>query len=414
MFAPDPDRRPAVPLFLALVLILTTGLCLAAKTGVKVAARHGTRIAKVAPAPAATPSASGPVLNLALNRPFTLNGETLPGWDGLVDGIKDSDDPPACFATDNSAKFPKNAVIDLGCLCDISKIAVYNSANGNTREVIVSLSKDAKTYDVVRDYVFPNGKFQPLLHSFTARKARFVKLIFKDSWHKGLGGDNILYLREVEVFGKRLEKADSGSVWSYLATAPTLRRSPSWHVLRRYLKEVNRQARVAVLTDAKPEALLGPDGWLSRSLSDAGRSVSPTGLKLVAYSTATDGPAALTALEATLDHEPPDLLVVDYSVAPDEPLGADADHTIAACSKAGAAVLMILPAPSQEGQADPAKFRQLHRRLLAVASNAGALVIDGGAVLARSAKPSSLISAKGLTHEGANLLAEALGAALAK
>ncbi len=397
MTAPVPDCRRAALLFLAVTFLLATGLCLAAKTA----------------APAA-PAASGPVLDLALNRPFTLNGETLPGWDGLVDGVKDSDDPPGCFATDNAAKFPKNAVIDLGCLCDISKIVVYNSANGNTREVIVSISKDAKTYDVLRDYVFPNARYQPLIHSFTARRARFIKLIFKDSWRKGLGGDNILYLREVEVFGRRLEKPDSGTVWSFLATAPTVRRSPSWNVLRRYLKEVNRQARVAVLTDATPEALLGPDGWLSRSLSESGRSIGPGGLKLVTYSTAADGPAALTALEASLDHDAPDLLVVVYSVAPDEPLGADADHAISACSRAGAAVLMVLPAPSQEGQADPAKYRQLHRRLLVVASGAGALVIDGGAVLARSAKPSSLITAGGLTHDGANLMAEALTAALAK
>jgi len=130
------------------------------------------------------------------------------------------------------------------------------------------------------------------------------------------------------------------------------------------MKEVNRQARVAVLTDAKPERSSDPTaGSHAASPTPAARSAPP-----VSSSCLFDGhrrPGRLTALEATLDHEPPDLLVVDYSVAPDEPLGVDADHTISACSKAGAAVLMILPAPSQEGQADPAKFRQLHRRLLA-------------------------------------------------
>jgi hypothetical protein len=354
------------------------------------------------------------IINLALNRPYTLNSDALPGWDGLVDGVKDSDDPPGCFATDNSGKFPKHVVIDLGCLCDISKIVVHNSANGNTREVIVSVSKDAKAYDVLRDYVFPKSKYQPLIHSFTARKARFVKLDFKDSWHKGIGGDNIIYLREVEVFGKRTEKPDTGTVWSFLATAPTVRRSPAWPVLRRFLKDLSRAVRVAVLTDAKPEALLGPDGWLSAAVAEGGRSWSEHGVRVVAYSTAADGPTALTALESTIDHESPDLLLVVYSVTSDAPLGANADHAINAVAKAGTSVIMVVPPPSAEGQAEPPKFRQLHRRLLAVASGAGATVLDGGAVLARSAKPAALLGPKGLTREGQDLMAEALTGVLSK
>ena len=163
--------------------------------------------------------AGAQVINLAQGAHYAANCRTLPGWDGLVDGIKDSDDPPGCWASDNSANFPKQVVIDLGGLCEVSRVVIHNSTNGNTKQIQVAVSEDGSKYDLLREYVFPPNKYQPLVHTFTPRKARFVRITFLNTWGGGIGGDNIIYLREVEVFGRRLEKKPEGleALWRELA-----------------------------------------------------------------------------------------------------------------------------------------------------------------------------------------------------
>jgi hypothetical protein len=145
--------------------------------------------------------------NIALGRPYRCSVPVLPGWHGLVDGKCDGDSAPECFATSNVDKFPQYVVIDLGAICEISRVVVYNSANGNTRKVSLECSDDASDYQVLRDgFIFPDKSAMVLSHKFTPRKARYVRLTLHDTWGGGLGGDNCLFLREVEVYGKRTDQ----------------------------------------------------------------------------------------------------------------------------------------------------------------------------------------------------------------
>ena len=93
--------------------------------------------------------------NLAAGKPYLCTTELRPGWTGLVDSQNDSDQPPACFATDNSAQFPKEVIIDLGGVYQLTKIAVYNSLNGHTRYITVWISQDASDFTQLRVYSFP-------------------------------------------------------------------------------------------------------------------------------------------------------------------------------------------------------------------------------------------------------------------
>jgi len=115
--------------------------------------------------------------NIALGRPYRCSVPVLPGWHGLVDGKCDGDSAPECFATSNVDKFPQYVVIDLGAICEISRVVVYNSANGNTRKVSLECSDDASDYQVLRQgFIFPDKSAMVLSHKFTPRKARYVRL----------------------------------------------------------------------------------------------------------------------------------------------------------------------------------------------------------------------------------------------
>jgi len=193
--------------------------------------------------------------NLAAGKPYLCTTELRPGWTGLVDSQNDSDQPPACFATDNSAQFPKEAVIDLGGTYQITKIAVYNSLNGNTRHIAVWISLDAKDFTRLREYYFPPDRLQPLIHSFLShpRPARYVKITMHDTWTGGKDGDNCLYLREVEVYGG--EEAGvtgtdtSAGIISLARWQQPLVRPHAVDLFRRYCLEQQTDIVVGVLGD---------------------------------------------------------------------------------------------------------------------------------------------------------------------
>ena len=140
--------------------------------------------------------------NLALHRPY-LCSDTPPAWLDGPDrpGVTDSDDAPGCFATGGSGQFPKTVVVDLGAVCTIAKINLSNSKQGNTKHVSLALSPDAKSFEELREYYFPQSGVQTLAHSFTARQARYVKVTLYDSWASGGQGPNCLFLRELQVYG---------------------------------------------------------------------------------------------------------------------------------------------------------------------------------------------------------------------
>ncbi len=193
--------------------------------------------------------------NLALSKPYLCTGELLAGWTGLVDGLKDSDQPPACFATDNSPQFPKELVIDLAAVFPITKIAVYNSLNGNTRHIAILSSLNATDFESLREYYFPPDKVQPLIHSFPAhpRRARYIKIKMYDTWTGGRNGDYCLYLREVEVYGTPEGSASTpDSLTEVMALArwqQPLVEPPTVALFRRYCLEAKSQIAIGLLGD---------------------------------------------------------------------------------------------------------------------------------------------------------------------
>ncbi len=193
--------------------------------------------------------------NLAAGKPFLCTTELRPGWTGLVDGQNDSDQPPACFGTDNSAQFPKEIVIDLGGTYQLTKIAVYNSLNGNTRHISVWISLDARDFTQLREYYFPPDRIQPLIHSFPSHPhpARYVKITMHDTWTGGKDGDNCLYLREVEVYGgEEVEVTGtdtSAGIMSLARWQPPLVKPHAVALFRRYCLEQQTDIVVGVLGD---------------------------------------------------------------------------------------------------------------------------------------------------------------------
>ncbi|MFW5868837.1 MAG: discoidin domain-containing protein [Armatimonadota bacterium] len=139
--------------------------------------------------------------NVAEGRPFECSTDVMGGWTGLVDGVVDSDSAPGCFATTNDGDFPKSVTIDLQRPCSINRVTVHNSANGNTRGIAIYCSEDGEEYELLREFIFPEGESLVLNHRFNDRPAQFVRVEFTDTWGGGLGGDNTIFCREIEVFG---------------------------------------------------------------------------------------------------------------------------------------------------------------------------------------------------------------------
>ncbi len=185
-------------------------------------------------------------VNVALGKTYTCTSEGGIAWRGLLDGVVDSDAPPGCFATGNDADFPKKIVIDLSAVYRIDQVVVHNSANGNTKKVDVWASRDGQSYTQLRQpYVFPQGVAQRMSAKFPALEARYVKIALWDTWGGGLGGDNILYLREVEVLGRPTPlKSGTKARPEIPRTAPRLGR-----LVRRYVLQQGRDVRLVVIGD---------------------------------------------------------------------------------------------------------------------------------------------------------------------
>lgn len=145
---------------------------------------------------------AGAEQNVALHRPYICTSGVMEGWTGLVDGVADSDSGPGCFATTNDSQFPKTVTIDLERPCIINRITVHNSTNGNTRGIAIYCSEDGEQFEKLREFIFPQGQALTLNHRFQDRPAQFVRIEFANTWGGGLGGDNVIFAREVEVFGE--------------------------------------------------------------------------------------------------------------------------------------------------------------------------------------------------------------------
>lgn len=190
------------------------------------------------------------VVNLALNKPFTCSAPSQAGWNGLVDGVKSSDQKPGCFATDGSDKMPKTVTIDLGAMCKIEQLNVLNSLNGNTRAISLACSTDGRKWTQLREYVFPDRQLQQLSHKFPPTDARYVRITFLDTYGGGFGGDYFMFLREVEVYGVRKQGGATPATTSAASSpAPPLTSSRELKIFARYAFRPGTRLKLAVVGD---------------------------------------------------------------------------------------------------------------------------------------------------------------------
>lgn len=382
-------------------------------------AAHSAAILAVALMVAASVAAAE---NLALHRPYLCSDTILPGWTGLTDGVTDSDEPPGCFATGGSGVFPKSVVVDLGAVCTISKISLYNSTNGNTKHVALSLSRDAQDFEQLREYYFPAAGVQTLAHSFAPRQARYVKVTLYDSWGSGAQGPNVLFLRELQVYGDLpgggVSAGGSGREELRLArNQPPLVASPAVTLFRRYGPAGKDELRIAVLGDGLagiseqdtkpwPEILAG-------LLEQGGAKVTLLNLA-AAKQKPEDG---VTLLPALGGEAPPDVVIVAYgrdAALAGADLIAFRNAWQALIDRLEQALPALVVAVTPPPLLDPAgkNLPPMLAWALAqeqVAAQKGLPLVRAGAVLAAAADPLACYAPGGrLSEVGKTLLARAI------
>jgi lysophospholipase L1-like esterase len=260
-------------------------------------------------APAAPPT------NLALNHPYASNVQALPGWTGLADGDKASDSAPGCFGTANDTTYPKYVVIDLGSACQISKVVVCNSANGNTRTVSVACSPDGANYKKLRDpdFIFTAGDPTALTLSFQPRTARYVRVTMPDSWKGGLGGDNCLFLREIEVYGVHTGDSGKGDPFAFAASQAPFATNRSTQIFKRYCLDGTGELHVTVVGDTFTTGFDQDAHWAKVVATEISR-LYPNKQTALTGVGGTDGAVGF-GLDWAKDHRgvlAPDLILVAY------------------------------------------------------------------------------------------------------
>lgn len=235
--------------------------------------------------------------NVALNQPYTCSVQVLAGWTGLADGVIDSDSGPGCFATVNDPGFPKHVTVDLQRPCAITRVAVHNSANGNTRHITIAISADGRRYEQLREFIFPDGQAMTLNHRFGDRRAQFVRIGLLDSWTGGLGGDNCVFLREVEVFGSPTGEAGVRPPAAE-PTGEALMHTRELRIFRHYAIEAERDLTVLVLGDSLGAG--GEGSWPER-LAELLGALRPLGFEIKVQTAAEMGMDPTAALGDPLD-----------------------------------------------------------------------------------------------------------------
>ncbi len=340
--------------------------------------------------------------NLAYNKQYQCSTELLLGWTGLTDGVKDSDQPPACFATDNSPRFPKEVIIDLQRPYQVSKIVVHNSLNGNTRHIGVSISEDLETFEPLREYIFPASQVQPLIHSFAPRSARYVKITLHDTWRRGVKGENCLFLREVEVYGAGPAGVQPGpsaeQILRLAATGPPLVVPHSVQIFRRYCLQSQPGILVGILGDSFAVS----DGenqrhWADLFVQQLKDDDDFPQLEVRNLATAHQDPhQGAELLDQLLETETPDMLIIAYGtdagrarVSPDQ-FRREFEYLLReAFSKLPALVVVVTPpgVPPDEGpQYSSARVKQALKMAQITEEGAcltKAAVVRTGSVLGR-------------------------------
>lgn len=251
-----------------------------------------------------------PLYNVALGKIVTCSSPGGIAWTGLVDGDKESDKPPGCFATGADPQYPKRIVIDLGAIYQIEQIVVYSSANGNTRTAEIWASRDGVNYERMRPpYTFPDKTPQAMSAKFPPREARYVKIALLDTYGGGLGGDHVLFLREVEVLGRPVAATRASRTRPEIGPKPPR----SARVFRRYALREGAAIRLLIIGD---DTAVGAQGGLGRILGEKLRRRFSLGhVEVIDRSEPgyTARRAAIYPISAADD--PPDLVVVALGTA---------------------------------------------------------------------------------------------------
>lgn len=301
--------------------------------------------------------------NVALDRPYTCSVGVLPGWTGLVDGVIDSDAGPGCFATVNDPQFPKYVTIDLQRPCIINRVAVHNSANGNTRHITIAISTNGRDYEQLREFIFSDREALTLNHRFGNRRAQFVRIGLLDSWTGGLGGDHCVFLREVEVFGAPTGEPGVRPPLAEPMGDPLLR-TRELRLFRHYALDAERDVKILVLGDSL--AAGAQAGWPEQLV----QLLSP--LRPLGFQTEVDTVCHIGLDPASALGEPLDAVV---AAAPDLcllTLGTDCDGLVSAtlrrdltelvtrlCAELPGLVVLVGPVPDPENTKTLQAVRQI-------------------------------------------------------
>lgn len=113
-----------------------------------------------------------------MNKPWRSSAPNTYGWDaGLTDGSWAGGNKTT-YAADDQNTFPKTVTINLGDAVEIKRIAIGVPAFGSTKTIEVSVSVDGASFLKVGRHAFNIRKEEKRLFTFTAMKARQIRLTY--------------------------------------------------------------------------------------------------------------------------------------------------------------------------------------------------------------------------------------------
>ncbi len=126
--------------------------------------------------------------NLARGCTWESSDKNSYGWDtGLTDGSL-LENPPNCYATSNTDKFPKHVTIDLKKPKKVNLVRVSVPSVGSTKTIAVSISTDGTTFREVGKHAFTLAKSETAGINFPEAEARYIRVTYLDS-HEKLAGE---------------------------------------------------------------------------------------------------------------------------------------------------------------------------------------------------------------------------------
>jgi hypothetical protein len=145
-------------------------------------------------------SAAGP--NLSLRKSYEASDANNYNWGigGLTDGSWDAN-AKNCFATGDSATFPKTVTVDLKQVSRIATVTIGVPEFGSTKTVLLSISEDGNTFTEVGKHEFRQSAAERFTYKFKPAAARFVRLTYADHYEQEVGYPaNFAFTTELEVY----------------------------------------------------------------------------------------------------------------------------------------------------------------------------------------------------------------------